>query len=233
MEREYLYNYLLYQKEHNKSSWKKLIRLPWYILLLLTVSFVLLITTFILYCFLSNKLPVIILEIAAMIVIFTTCFLSEKHQVSTSKSTLQNYAESRANLNGWLKTVHINSDEDKKLLLSRLKEYISSQESNMKMSADRWDKWLQVLVIPVVLSLITTIIANQKDVSMIIVSVMTIMFIFGMLYGLFFLLKTLSDIPINRKLNQMRYFAKDLQSTMDMEQLGWITPLENILNEDN
>ena len=233
MERKYLYNYLLYQKEHNKASWKKLMRLPWYMLLLLSVSFALLITTFFLDCFLSNKIPVIILEIAAMIITFITFFLCENYIITTSKATLQNYAKSRTSFNEWLKTVRIDSDEDKKLLLSRVKEYISSQEENQKRIADRWDKWLQVLVIPVVLTLMTTIIANQKDVSLIIASVISIMLIFGMIYGLIILLRTVSDLPLKRRINQMQCFAEDLQSTMDMEQLGWITPLKNNLDDNN
>lgn len=233
MERKYLYSYLLYQKENNKSNWKKLMRLPWYILLLIAASFALLITTFILDCLLSNKIPVIILEIAAMIVTFISFFLCENYKISTSKTTLQNYAKSRTSFNEWLKTVRIDSDEDKKLLLSRVKEYISSQEKNQKRIADRWDKWLQVLVIPVVLTLMTTIIANQKDVSLIIASVISIMLIFGMIYGLIILLRTVSDLPLKRRINQMQCFAEDLQSTMDMEQLGWLTSLESIINEDN
>ena len=233
MERKYLYSYLLYQKEHNKASWKKLMRLPWYLILLLTLSFALLITTFILDCLLSNKIPVIILEIVAMIVTFITFFICENYKVSTSKTTLQNYAKSRISFNEWLISVRIDSDENKKLLLTRLKEYISSQEANKKRIADRWDKWLQVLVIPVVLTLMTTIIANQKDVSSIIASTITIMLIFGMIYGLVILFRTVSDLPLKRRINQMQCFADDLQSTMDMEQLGWIIPLKNNLNDDN
>lgn len=222
MELKYLYSYLQYQKTNNKKAWKRLMRLPWYMLLLLAVSFALLITTFILNCFLSNKIPVIILEITAMTVIFTTYFLSEKYQVSTSKLTLQNYARSRTSFNEWLKTVRIDSEEDKKLLLSRLKEYISLQEKNQRRIADRWDKWLQVLVIPVILTLMTTIIANQKDVNLIIASVVSIMLIFGVVYGLIVLFRTVGDLPLKRRINQMQCFAEDLQSTMDMEQLGWL-----------
>ena len=222
MERKYLYSYLLYQKENNKSNWKKLMRLPWYILLLIAASFALLIATFILDCLLSNKIPVIILEIVATIIIFITFFLCENYKVSTSKTTLQNYAKSRISFNEWLKSVRIDSVENKKLLLTRLKEYISSQEVNKKRIADRWDKWLQVFVIPVVLTLMTTIIANQKDVNLIIASVITVMLIFGMIYGLIMLFRTVSDLPLKRRINQMQCFAEDLQSTMDMEQLGWI-----------
>ena len=222
MERKYLYNYLQYQKEKNIKTWKRLMKLPWYLLLLLAISFALLITTVVLDCAISNKIPVIVLEIAALVSIGFTYFLSENYKVTTSQSTLQNYAISRTNLNKWLKTVHIDSEEDKKLLLSRLKEYISLQEAKQKRTAERRDKWLQVLVIPVVLTLMTTIIANQKDVSFIIASVITIMLIFGLVYGLIALLITVNELPIKRRINQMQCFADDLQSTIDMEQLGWL-----------
>ena len=222
MERKYLYSYLQYQKANNKIAWKRLMRFPWYILLLLAISLVLFVTTLILECVLSNKIPVAVLEIATLIVICFTYFLSENYRVITSKSALQNYANSRSSINEWLKTVRIDSNDDKELLLTRLKEYISLQEAKQKRTADRRDKWLQVLVIPVILTIMTTIIANQKDVSLIISSVITIMFIFGLVYGLIVLLMTVNELPIKRRINQMQCFADDLQSTMDMEQLGWL-----------
>lgn len=86
-----------------------------------------------------------------------------------------------------------------------------------KRIADRWNKWLQALVIPVVLTLVTIIIANQKDDNVIISSVITIMLIFGIIYGLIILFRTVSDLPLKRRSNQMQGFAEDLQSTMDMD----------------
>ena len=222
MELKYLYSYLQFQKTNNKKVWKRLMMLPWYLLLLFIVSLALLITTFVLDCVLSNKIPVIIFEVGALIAVCLTYYLSEKYMVTTSKTTLQNYAKSRELFNEWLKTVQINNDDDKKLLLSRLKEYIALQEAKQKRITDRWDKWLQVLVIPVVLTLMTTVIASQKDVNLIIASAITIILIFGMSYGLITLFRTVNELPMKRRINQMQCFADDLQSTMDMEQLGWL-----------
>ena len=222
MEQKYLYSYLQYQKENNKEKWKRLRRTPWYLWLFLVVLFVFLVTTVILSCVISNPIPVLILEFLELIAMCCTYFISENYMVETSKSTLQTYANTRKNLNEWLKSVHINNEDDKKLLLSRLKEYISLQEAKQERTADRRDKWLQVLVIPVILTLMTTIIANQKDVSSIIKSVITIMLIFGLVYGIIVFFRAVNELPIKRKINQMKCFADDLQSTMDMEQLGWI-----------
>ena len=72
-------------------------------------------------------------------------------------------------------------------------------------------------MIPVVLTLVTIIIANQKDDNVIISSVITIMLIFGIIYGLIILFRTVSDLPLKRRSNQMQGFAEDLQSTMDMD----------------
>ena len=72
-------------------------------------------------------------------------------------------------------------------------------------------------MIPVVLTLVTIIIANQKDDNVIISSVITIMLIFGIIYGLIILFRTVSDLPLKRRSNQMQGFTEDLQSTMDMD----------------
>ena len=74
---------------------------------------------------------------------------------------------------------------------------------------------------------------GRDDVNLIIASVVSIMLIFGVVYGLIVLFRTVGDLPLKRRINQMQCFAEDLQSTMDMEQLGWLTSLESIINEDN
>ena len=222
MENKYLDSYLLYQKENNMTNWKKLVRLPWYVLITFLASLDLIILPIVFDGLISNKILIIILYFCGLIFLNISVLLCDNHMIATSQSTLEKYAESWVCLNGWLKSVHIANDEDKKLLLSRLKEHIESHEAKQKETTDRWDKWLQILVIPAVLALITTIIANQKEVDLIIASVLTIMLSFGAIYGVIIMIRSAGRLFTNRRINQMRCFANDLQSTMDMKQLGWI-----------
>jgi len=68
---------------------------------------------------------------------------------------------------------------------------------------------------------------------LIIASVVSIMLIFGVVYGLIVLFRTVGDLPLKRRINQMQCFAEDLQSTMDMEQLGWISDTPQEINNTN
>lgn len=221
MEHKYLYNYLEYQKNHNKNKWKKLMRIPWHITALILVSFVSLIATFILYLCMSNNTWVLVLEMIAIITAVIAYIIAEQYSIKHSKTALEDYANSRKELNEWLKSVHLDSKEKKELLLSRLNEYIAERESKEKVVAERSDKWLQVLFIPVVLSIITAVISHQNNTDVIVASTLFILMLFGMFYGGIALLRTIYNLPSKREIAQLKSFADDIQSTLDMEQLGW------------
>lgn len=218
MEQVFLYSYLKYQKENNKTKWKNLKIIPWYLKSLILISIIILISSFVLL-FNDLKTYGLIAEMIALAIIIVAYLLSENFMILQSDVKLNNYISSRKELKNWLNDINIKNEDSIKLLINRLKESISKKEEIKKTSAARWDKWMQVLIIPIILSILTTIIASQKDINQIIAYVLSILLMCGSFYGIFFILKTIYNTFFNRRLAQMHFFVDDLQSILDMEKI--------------
>lgn len=223
MERKYLYCYLEFQKIENRRYWKRLMNIPWYIIVPLAVSVVLISVSFILVFVPQTKGIASVLEIISLILSFVSYYLSDRYIVSNSASTFDEYVKSRERLNRWFTTVHIESDEDKKLLISRLKDYVSKKESDQKAISEKWDKWLQTIAVPVVLSIITTVITKQNNVSEMLATILVVLLIAGTFYGVIYIIRNVCRLPAKKEINQMQCFIDDLQSTLDMKRLGWLS----------
>ena len=131
MEQVFLYSYLKYQKENNKTKWKNLKIIPWYLKSLILISIIILISSFVLL-FNDLKTYGLIAEMIALAIIIVAYLLSENFMILQSDVKLNNYISSRKELKNWLNNINIKNEESITLLISRLKESISKKEEIKK-----------------------------------------------------------------------------------------------------
>lgn len=86
-----------------------------------------------------------------------------------------------------------------------------------KESQERTDKWLQALIIPILLAIITTSISNVSDISVMFKNMLIIIIGFVSVYCIFIALQKISNFPNKRMMEKLNCFASDLQGVLDTQ----------------
>lgn len=103
------------------------------------------------------------------------------------------------------------------VLHSRVIENIEQLKSLDKESLERTDKWLQALIIPIVLAIITTSISNVSDIAVIFKNTLIIIICFVSVYCIFIAVQKISNFPNKRMIEKLNCFAGDLQGVLDTQ----------------
>lgn len=219
MEQYLFYAYLEYLKEKNLSPGFKFLKLPLHIILLLAGTLISFVVT-IAGIFINNPwvtwLP-LIFEVACCIALY---YCVENYQIKFSITDYFEYQKHCKNLAIWLEQFSLKTNEDISMLRDRLNARIATLKAEEENRTTRSDKWLQTLVIPVVLSVITNIITNQKDATTMITVTSAILLVFVIVYSCIAVIKNIVHFPQREKTRQMERFANDLQGLLDFKTLS-------------
>lgn len=181
MENYLFYAYLKYQEDNKLHVWKNLFKYHKHIfaifLILLTFAVMEVIVTFLrINCLIWSFL---LLEFLAYFLLY---YFTEKDLIELSEINYENYCNYCKKLNKWLNKFDINNYQSIYELLQRIKLQISEAKDENEKSKNRFDKWLQTLVIPIVITMVTTIITKQNELSAMIEPVVTILIVFVVSY---------------------------------------------------
>lgn len=225
--------YLLYQKEKNATIWRKLLKLPWriWIVLLLTVAAILI---SIIMLFLPCAQPFLwISSIVEIILIVLFYLVTERFQITSSKETLERLQNYYKELAGWLGENGYGTNEAIRILYNRVAEYVGKEEGKRKEREATVEKWLQTLAVPVILSVISTVISGQSNLEIMINVVMIIMAVFITCCSIGWVIKGILEFPQKRRLEQMKWFMEDLQDILDIEENGIMIKHNKACGEGN
>ena len=181
----YIFNsYLKYQKENSPSIFNAMKRTPislWIILGLAVICAILgTVFSFIdglgwLFLFFS---------LVEIIFTFTVFVLQERWEIKHSDMELEEFKTSSIELYNWLSNLSIASQADIELLLERLNDYREGQIEKREKQNNKIDKWMQTLIIPLILAIITALISNQADIESVLMFIFFMLAIVAMIYGL-------------------------------------------------
>lgn len=214
-----LYYYLDYQKDHNTNIWKKLIKLPWHILICTIMLFVAIAANFVLWFFPTLKIVQYTCGALTFIICIIMYVITERFQISTSKISMSKYQTHCTELRKWLNENNIKTDDEINLLRKRLIEHIDEKKAERKEQNDRVDKWTQTLAIPVLLAIITAVIDKEISIQDSIFFTLGLVLIFTTCCCIAWFMKIMIQFPDKRKIEQMKYFAEDLQCLLDLHSI--------------
>lgn len=210
------YCYLKYQKGHNINIWKKLIKLPWHIPICTVMLFAAITATFVLWFFPTFKNAQYICGALTVIICIIMYIITERFQINTSNISMSKYQTHCTELRKWLNENNIKTDYEINLLHKRLIEHINEKKAERKEQNDRVDKWTQTLAIPVLLAIITTMIDKGISIQDSIFFSLGLVFIFAICCCIVWFMKIMIQFPDKQKLEQMNFFADDLQVLLDL-----------------
>lgn len=213
----YIFNsYLKYQKENSPSLFRKMKKTPKYLWILLGLAVICAISGMI-FSFIEN-LSWLFLVFAPAEIVFTfmAFVLQERWEIKHSDREMEKFKTSSIEFYNWLSNLSIKSREDIELLLERLNDYRDGQIEKREKQNNKIDKWMQTLIIPLILAIITALISNQADIESVLTFIFFMLAIVAMIYGLIWLVRSVVGILQTQRRNQLDYFITDLQGVLDV-----------------
>ncbi len=217
MDNYLFYMYLKYLKDNKLTFWSKLLKQPPVAIILFVIIIISGISSIILsfininYYFILGS---ILLEIISCAVLY---FYTENYRITCSERKAEDYKEYCKKIRIWLNSCGIIDREVVEVLHSRVIENIEQLKSLDKESLERTDKWLQALIIPIVLAIITTSISNVSDIAVIFKNTLIIIICFVSVYCIFIAVQKISNFPNKRMIEKLNCFASDLQGVLDTQ----------------
>ena len=208
-----------YQKENNPSIMKRLMKFPREITILLVSGVVFMVVGIVLFL-LQKMLWSFIFIVISMAIAYVFNWRFELYQIKNSEKIAERHKEYCIELENWLCDFSVSSTEALEMLYERMNSRMAKSETARKTAFDKIEKWAQVLVIPVGICIISELIKNEIDVSLIIGKCITVVMVGAFIIYGFFLVETIKWMPLKRKTAQMQYFADDLRSILDYRLLS-------------
>lgn len=210
--------YLQYKKTSKDNMFKAFFKLPILALVLIFLSLVCAVSNFVV---ISRNLVAsigLLLLIAEMAICIALYLLSDNYQIKNSDTRMQKYVRYCSDLAERLhQTGFIASKDNVIELRNRVKQRISDDQKKHKANQERFDKWCQALLFPIVLAIFSTTIKDQTNVLVMVGNAATMIISIGLLYlGVYQCLNIISFFE-KRRVAQMERFAEDLQGIIDTQ----------------
>lgn len=211
-------NYRKYQMETRNSVFKAFWKLPIpailiFFTIVLTVIYAVL--SIFIECLQQWYVLCLIFEAIACVALY---FYTENYQINSSPTRLKVYKRYCGEINSWLKTTGlIINEENLKDIISRVNLEIETLEEKRCEHRNRIEKWIQILIIPILLAIFSEVIREKTDISVLIAYALVLLVSFGSLALAFLSCYNIIDFFQKRRLEQFKSFSDDLQGVIDTQ----------------
>ena len=211
-------NYQKYQKEHRDNLFRALFKLPLIaiiMLITLLVSTVLgIISTFVKE--ISIIFPYTILVEAVLCVVIY--FYTDHFRIENSGTRLTKYANYCGQIASWLKsTGFVFNQTNVEQLIKRLSAKLDKIENERLKRKEDIEKWIQILIIPVLLAVFSQSIQKQENVAVLLSFAVVVLTFVGLIGISILSINNIIEFFRKRKIEQLRGFVDDLQGVLDTQ----------------
>lgn len=215
METYMFYNYLKWKKESKNDTFNKFLKFP----LLSKIAIILMITSGLLsfiMLFFSEIISFIfiIIELALGVINFIH---SEKMHIDNSPQKFQNFKNYCKELRIWLESFEFLQEEQISIMQKRINNIVAEAKAKSKSRKESAEKWLQILIIPIILAVANSIINSQTDLNDIISNIVSLLIIFLCIYSIAISFVSVFSFIDNWQISKYEKFSNDLQSVLDIE----------------
>ena len=211
-------SYQKYQQEHKENLFRAIFKLPAtaIILLVAIISSAILGICAIFIKAINFMAPYAIANEAFMCVVIY--FYTDRFRIKTCDKRLSQYATYCFQLADWLKsTGFVFTSENVEQLIARVSAKLDKIEGERLKRKEAVEKWIQILIIPVLLAVFSQAIRQQEDVTVLLAFAVEILAIIG-LFGLSVLsVYSVIEFFNKRRIEQLRGFLDDLQGVLDTQ----------------
>lgn len=226
MDRKIFNAYLKYQKDNKLTFWPFLNRQKPLIKTIFWTSFAFLIIGSSLCFFRLTIVWGIIIMALSLISCAVLYLVLDYYQIKESQVSYVEYMLYCQTLYSWLTEYGVDNEEKVRNLQDRIDNRIAKSKDECKDSYARMEKWMQVLIIPIALAVITTIVDKRDDVALMVGAILMILIILLLLYFYANLFVKIGNYPLRRRVSQLECFSADLQGILDTQFANGISYLD-------
>ena len=211
-------SYRKYQKENKGKFFKVISKLPLgakFLLGGLVLSFIYSILAIFLSFFKNTYLVSLISQVILCISLY---FYTENFQIKNSDVRFLVYKEYCAEIQQWLVEIGIVvTKENITELMLRVEKEIEKAEKQRTTTRERIEKWIQILIIPILLAVFSAIIRAQTDLTILFAYTFAFLIVIGSMALAFINCNNIFDFFKKRKLEQLKSLYNDLQGVLDCQ----------------
>ena len=210
--------YRQYQKRSKDNMVKAFFSLPVPALVLICLSLACVILNFmVIACHMVTSISffLLIAEIAICIALY---LFTDNYQIKTSDTRMKAYVNYCSKLVEWFsQTGFVVSKGNIEELKNRVDQHILDDQQRRNANQERFDKWCQALLFPILLAIFSAAIKEQTDIFVMLGYATTMIATIGLLYlGVYHCVNVLSFFE-KRRLAQIKSFTEDLQGILDTQ----------------
>ena len=211
-------SYQKYQKDNKDNVIKSIFRLPMGAKILFgSLCLCLIYNVLMLFvdCLKSVYFLCLLLEFVLCICLY---FYTENFQIKNSDNRFSVYQEYCARINQWL--IHIGiivTKENITELVKRLENEIERQEKQRILRRERIEKWIQIIIIPILLAVFSAVIREQTDLTILLSYTIAFLMTFSSIALVILVFYNCFDFFRKRKLEQLKSLSSDLQGVLDCQ----------------
>lgn len=145
-------------------------------------------------------------------------FYTDNFQIKNSDTKFTVYQEHCANIRLWLvKIGFVITRENIIELMWRFEKEIDAKEKQRIANKERIEKWIQILIIPIILAVFSAAIKEQTDLTTLFTYAIAFLLVVGFITFAFLSCYGIYDFYKKHKLEQMKSLCNDLQGVLDCQ----------------
>ena len=168
-----------------------------------------------------------------MILCISLYFYTENFQIKNSDVRFLVYKEYCDEIQQWLVECGIVvTKENITELMLRIEKEIGKAEKQRATTRERIEKWIQILIIPILLAVFSAIIRAQTDLTVLFTYTLAFLIVIGSMALAFINCYNIFDFFKKRKLEQLKSLYNDLQGVLDCQLENKLFLKNNDIKED-
>lgn len=208
--------YLKYKKDNSNKIWRRLNRLPKYILVLFLLMIISAISSFVILFLFKNSLLYWIPLAIELLSTVILGFLSEKYFINNSQTEFNERVIECNNMYNKIFKKYSITDEQLHYILNNANNKISEMQNRIDKNHEPLTKLNQALFAPFILIILKAFWDSSNDFSDLIASSVYMIIAYVIIYALIFSVISLMNYDAVRYMNKWKCFANDLQAVIDV-----------------
>lgn len=208
--------YLKYKKDNSNKIWRRLNRLPKYILGLFLLMIVSAISSFVVLFLFKNSLLYWIPLTIELLSTVLLGFLSEKYFIDNSQTEFNERMIECKNMYDKIFKECITNNSQLYDILNEVNKRISEMQIRIDKNHEPLSKLNQALFAPFILIILKAFWDSSNNFTDLISSSIYMIIIYLIIYAIIFSIISLMNYDVVRQMNKLKCFSNDLQSITDV-----------------
>lgn len=208
--------YLKFKTEYSGGMLARIVKLPRHLLTLFFITIISAIVSIVLLFMIKNPYVYWIPAAIEIVSVIALGICSNKYNIDNNQKHSEKYIEYCRNLYKDFCKINVKTEQQFCEILNRTNKKISDIQTKIDKNIEITNKWMQTLIIPILLAVFKAFIDSEEDISVILNSSFFMMILTIVIYAFIIFGFSIINYDIKKQQNELKNYAEDLQSILDI-----------------